>query len=134
MTSLDGIDVSKIRAFDTGATRNSDEGKYDYEAFLSPAVLEEYASYMHEHRKQADGNIRDGDNWQNLFGADHYNVCIKSLFRHFVDLWFLHRGYKRTEHETGKPLTRRRVCCSIMFNVQAYLFKLLKEEENDGAK
>jgi hypothetical protein len=39
----------------TGATRNLDEDKLDYEGFLSPYVLRRFAAYMHEHRKTPDG-------------------------------------------------------------------------------
>jgi hypothetical protein len=53
-----------MREFETGATRNPEEGKLDYEGFLSPLVLECYAKYMHEHRLQSDGKLRDSDNWQ----------------------------------------------------------------------
>jgi len=120
----------EMRKFESGATRNSDEGKLDYEAFLSPAVLEEFAKYMHAHRKQADGTMRDGDNWQNLFGEHHYKVCMKSFMRHCMDLWFLHRGYRRYCPEDGHELSKKEMCCAIMFNVMAYLFKLLKEESD----
>jgi hypothetical protein len=40
-----------MREFTTGATRNLDEDKHDYEGFLSPYVLRRFAAYMHEHRK-----------------------------------------------------------------------------------
>jgi hypothetical protein len=53
-----------MRNFTTGATRNSDVNKLDYEGFLSPVVLEEFAIYMQTHRKQADGKLRESDNWQ----------------------------------------------------------------------
>lgn len=62
--------MSKIvREFDTGANRDLDEDKYDYEGFLNPKVLEAYAKYMHKHRYLKDGSIRDSDNWQILFGG-----------------------------------------------------------------
>ena len=53
-----------MRNFDTGATRDVDTNKLDFEGFLSPVVLERYAEYMHKNRVQADGNLRDSDNWQ----------------------------------------------------------------------
>ena len=53
-----------MRTFDTGATRDSDNDKLDYEGFLSPLVLRRYAEYLHKHRKQSDGKIRTSDNWQ----------------------------------------------------------------------
>src|SRR5580698_7792736 len=59
-----GIGVAEFRTFETGATRNLDASKYDYEGFLSPLVMERFGQYMHKHRVQADGSLRDSDNWQ----------------------------------------------------------------------
>jgi len=109
-----------MRTFETGATRNTLEGKPDYEGFLSPVVLEIYGKYMDSHRKQADGNLRDSDNWQKGIPQDVY---IKSMFRHFMDLWLLHRGKERNCTETGEPLTKQELCCALMFNVMGYLFE-----------
>ncbi len=52
------------REFISGATRNSEEGKLDYEGFLSPLALARYAQYMHRHRELEDGTLRASDNWQ----------------------------------------------------------------------
>jgi hypothetical protein len=108
-----------MRKFETGATRNSEEGKLDFEGFLSPIVLERFAKYMDKHRIQADGNVRDSDNWQKLFGEEHLNVCMKSSWRHFFDWWKQHRGYKSNEDIEDS-------ICALIFNANAYLFKLLK--------
>lgn len=108
----------KIRKFNTGATRDSNEGKYDYEGFLSPIVLEAYGKYMHKHRKQSDGSLRDSDNWQKGFGDNHFSVCIKSLWRHFHDLWMEHRGNKSREGLDD-------AICGMMFNIMAYYHKVL---------
>ena len=113
---------TEMRQFGTGATRNSDEGKYDYEGFLSPLVIERYAQYMNKHRKQADGKLRNSDNWQNLFGEHHLDVCMKSAWRHFMDLWKQHRGYKGQD-------TLEDSLCALLFNIQAYLFKILKDKQ-----
>jgi hypothetical protein len=114
-------DNGVMRKFGTGATRNSDEGKYDYEGFISPLVLERYAQYMNKHRKQADGKLRDSDNWQKGFGDNHLDVCIKSAWRHFMDLWKQHRGYKGQD-------TLEDSLCALLFNIQAYLFKILEDK------
>lgn len=53
-----------MREFRTGATRDNDEGKYDYEGFYHPLVVKRFGQYMDKHRKQADGKLRDSDNWQ----------------------------------------------------------------------
>ena len=86
--------MSKIRKFDTGATRDDDLTKNDYEGFFSPLVIEAFGDYMNKHRKQADGKLRDSDNWQKGFP---YSVLMKSLWRHFLDLWKYHRGFKGKE-------------------------------------
>ena len=123
--------MGEVRKFDSGATRDTDNGKFDYEGFLSPLVIEAYGEYMHRHRIQSDGTLRDSDNWQNLFGENHCSVCMKSLWRHFLDLWFLHRGYERTDSKDGHKITKKEACCAILFNVQAYLFKILKESKDE---
>ena len=109
-----------MRVFKTGATRDSEEDKLDFEGFISPIVLQRYAEYMHKHRKQADGNLRDSDNWQKGLTKDCY---MKSGWRHFMDWWMEHRGYKSREG-------LEEALCATMFNVQGYLFELLKEKEN----
>lgn len=115
--------MSKIRKFNTGATRDTEETKLDYEGFLSPIVLEAYAEYMHRHRKQSDGKLREPDNWQKLFGEKHYDVCMKSLMRHIMDLWLEHRGFKS---RNGKE----DALCGILFNTMAYYYKFLKEKNH----
>lgn len=117
--------MGKIRKFKTGATRDTNEGKYDYEGFLSPIVIEAYGKYMHKHRKQSDETLRDSDNWQKGFGDRHFDVCIKSLWRHFFDLWMEHRGFKARE-------TIDDAICGILFNVMAYYHQLIiNREKND---
>ncbi len=80
-----------MRTFETGATRDTEEEKLDYEGFLSPLALEAYARYMHKHRTQADGSLRDSDNWQKGMPL---SVYMKSLWRHMVALWTIHRAGK----------------------------------------
>jgi hypothetical protein len=115
-------DEPKMREFSTGATRNLDTSKLDYEAFLSPIVLKAYAEYLNKHRIQADGKVREGDNWQKLFGEEHYAVCMKSGWRHFMDWWLYHRGFKASESIDD-------ALAALIFNASAYWFKLLKERE-----
>jgi hypothetical protein len=112
---------NQIRKFETGATRDTEEGKYDYEGFLSPLVLEEYGKYMHQHRKQSDGGLRDSDNWQKGIPRTAY---IKSLWRHLFQLWKLQRGIE-TRDEKGNLVTIPEACSAILFNVQGYLFEYL---------
>jgi hypothetical protein len=113
----------KIRRFETGATRDIDHGKLDYEGFLSPAVIERYAQYMHKHRIQPDGNLRDSDNWQKGIPLSAY---IKSCWRHFMDWWKYHRGDKSVDIEE--------VLCAVMFNAMGYLHETLKERNPGESK
>lgn len=107
-----------MRQFETGATRDSEEGKFDYEGFISPRTLEAYAAYMHENRYQTDGSIRSSDNWQKGMSNEVY---MKSKFRHFMDTWMGHRRQKKVN--LVKSL------CAELFNTLGYLDNLLKEDE-----
>lgn len=114
-----------MRKFDTGAVRDSDENKLDFEGFLSPLVLMSFANYMHKNRYLKDGTIRDSDNWQQGFGTpeEHYASCIESMLRHMVDLWLNYRGFEKlSRSDTEEAL------CAILFNSQAYLHQLKKTD------
>ena len=115
-----------MREFDSGATRDNDGGKIDYEGFISPLVLKRYAEYLNEQRVQSDGNLRDSDNWQGMFGEKHYDVCMKSAFRHFMDFWLEHREGNGSETGIEDAI------CGLLFNAQAYLFKILKDKTPSG--
>jgi hypothetical protein len=105
-----------MREFSTGATRNIDEDKLDFEGFLSPLALEEFAKYMHKNRLQADGKLRDSDNWQKGIPMKAY---MKSLYRHFFDTWKRYRGLETPEDQITN-------LCGLMFNAQGMLHELLK--------
>lgn len=112
------------REFKSGANRNSDEGKLDYEAFNSPIVDWYYAQYMHSHRLLEDGTMRDGDNWQKGFPLE---VIHKSLARHYKDYHLITRGYRVLEGD--KEHFIKDILCGIIFNAKAHLHQLLKDEE-----
>lgn len=114
-----------VRTFTTGATRDTEENKFDYEGFLSPQVVRRFGAYMHKHRVQADGKLRDSDNWQKGMPFDAY---MKSLFRHFMDAWSLHRGLPITDPD-GEAVTLEDALCACLFNIQGYLHELLREQE-----
>jgi len=116
--------MSEIRKFNTGASRDTNEGKNDYEGSLSPLVIKAYGDYMTKHRKMSDGSLRPADNWQKGFGDNHFSVCIKSAWRHFLDLWMEHRGYKSRE-------TIDEAICGLLFNVMAYYHQLLVNRKKD---
>lgn len=123
----------QVRKFDTGATRDTSEGKLEYARFNSPLVMKRYAEYMDLHRKQSDGNLREPDNWMNLFGDKHEDVCLDSLFRHLMDVWLINKGFPNEAREDIES-----ALCAILFNTNAYLFKVLldkqKERKNDESK
>ena len=105
-----------MRQFKTGATRDNDTNKIDYEGFLSPLVLERFGEYMLKHQFQADGKKRDSDNWQKGIPKDAY---IKSGFRHFMAWWKEHRGIK-TDDGIEDDI------CALIFNAMGYLHEHLK--------
>lgn len=112
--------ITAIRTFDTGATRDQDQTKPDYEGFLSPRVLEAFGRYMTKHRVQSDGSLRASDNWQKGIPR---SVYMKSMFRHFVEIWGMHRNgglYKAGAEQLEESL------CALLFNVMGYLYELLE--------
>ena len=115
-----------MRKFNTGATRDTDEGKLKIEGFIDPLVDQRYSQYMHVHRKQADGELRSPDNWQKGIDRDAY---ADSMIRHVLDFRLHYDGYPdlAVEHDIECVL------CAIMFNVRGYLFEILKEKRAKGA-
>jgi hypothetical protein len=107
---------AKVRKFDTGATRDTDEGKPDYEGYLSPLVIEAYGEYMLKHQEQSDHTQRSSDNWQKGIPKEQY---MKSGWRHFKDWWKSHRK--------GTP--DREAMLALMFNVMGYLHEELKPKK-----
>lgn len=107
-----------IREFESGATRNLDEDKLDFEGFFCPLVFEEFAKYMHKNRLQVNGELRDSDNWQKGIPIRAY---MKSLYRHFFDTWKNYRGYKTPEDQITN-------LCGLIFNAQGMLHELLKSK------
>lgn len=98
-----------MRNFETGATRDTDENKIDYEGFLSPQALERFGQYMLVHQTQADGKKRESDNWKKGIPQEAYK---KSLIRHVFDFW-------KTPTEE--------LACAIIFNIQGWLHEELKK-------
>ncbi len=117
-----------MRVFASGATRDTDDLKNDYEAFLSPLVLEAYGDYMTAHCVQADGTVRDGDNWQKGIPKGAY---MKSLLRHVLVVWKLWRGWPVRAESVGGTLqavTLKAALCACLFNVMGLLHELLRDE------
>jgi hypothetical protein len=108
--------TTEMRTFTSGATRNLDDNKLDYEGFLSPLVLERYAQYMHKHRKQADGSMRPSDNWQKGIPIKEY---MKSLWRHVMDVWRHVRGLPGEDSFEDS-------LCAVIFNASGMLHERMK--------
>lgn len=107
-----------MREYPSGATRDTDEGKIKYLGFFSREVMVRFGEYMHKHRTQADGQLRCPDNWKKGINRDDY---IDSAFRHFMDWWAEHDG-------DGSRDGLEEALCALLFNVQGYLFEILKEK------
>lgn len=126
---LDSPEPSKIRTFESGATRDVDTNKLDPEAFLDPLALGEYFEFMHRHRFQKDGSMRDGDNWTKGFTR---KAIAKSAWRHFYDVWRMHRGLPPKSEDAlhlyttyGKDRAMVESLCGLIFNGFAYLREIL---------
>jgi hypothetical protein len=115
----------KGRYFEGGAYRDTDQGKPDYEGYLSPAVIRAFGCYMLSHQKQSDGNIRESDNWQKGIPMKEY---MKSMFRHFMDVWELHRSGFEIGKKKKLELMEESLC-AMMFNTMGYLHELMKDHE-----
>jgi len=107
-----------MRQFDSGATRDTDKNKLDYEAGLSPLVLKRYLEYLQKHTIQTDGKQRAYDNWQKGIPLPVY---MKSKFRHFMSTWLIHREWSKEDIEES--------LCAELFNTNGYLHEILKEKQ-----
>lgn len=106
-----------VRLFETGATRDLDVSKLDYEGFISPELLRAFATYMDFNRHLPDGSVRASDNWQKGIPLDVY---MKSGTRHFMDWWMVHRELPNNEGLIWALM-------GLMFNVQGYLTEYIKK-------
>lgn len=113
----------KKRIFKTGANRNSDENKLDYEGFISPLVELVYANYLHLHRLLEDGSMRDSDNWQKGIPKKE---LMKSAHRHWQDIRLLFDGYKVAEGQ--KEITMVEALCGMKFNIDAMIHAEMTQE------
>ena len=111
-----------MREFSGGATRDDDDTKPDYEGYLSPLAIRRYGEYMTKHRVQADGKLRDSDNWQKGIPPTAY---MKSLWRHMVELWSIHRGFDIFNRSADyRAASKQEALCAIIFNAFGYLHEL----------
>jgi len=115
-----------MRKFESGATRDDDKSKLDFEGFFSPSVLNRYAEYMNKHRKQADGKLRDSDNWQKGIPLAVY---MKSGYRHFFDWWANHRNVTSVVKDDVEESL-----CALLFNTMGYLHEYLNLNDYQNLK
>lgn len=113
--------TANVRRFGTGATRSPLSDKLCYSRFMDARVIKRYCEYLHLHRTQTDGKVREPDNWKQGIPAESY---IDSMFRHFMDVWLFEQGYYNDTVEDQET-----ALCALMFNVQGLLFEILKTKE-----
>lgn len=106
-----------MRKFDTGATRDSDDDKLEYKGFYSPRVMKVFAEYMHSHRKQSDGQLRDADNWKKGIPLEAYE---SSFIRHVLEWW------EALENQDRKTMDK--IAPALMFNIQGWVFERTRNE------
>lgn len=116
--------TKKVRVFDTGATRDVDVDKANYEGFLHPLIIKRFGEYMHKHRVQVDGGLRDADNWQKGIPKQS---AMESGWRHFMDWWLEYKGFAAREGVED-------ALCGLIFNAEVYLLRVLEERKYGGPK
>ena len=114
--------AGKIRVFETGATRDANDGKHEYSGFNSPLVEKRFAEYMTGHRKQSDGSVRSSSNWKKGIPIEVY---LQSAHRHFIDLWLHLDGYAGEANESDIES----VLCALRFNVNGMLHEIIKKRQ-----
>lgn len=114
-----GRDSGDLRTFATGATRDTAQDKHEPWGFTSALAEQRFCEYMHHHRKQSDGKLRDSDNWKKGIPADAYK---HSLGRHIQDLRLILEGYPEAARESDLE----EVLCSVLFNVQGLLHETVR--------
>ena len=117
--------IGTMRTFDTGATRDTDEGKPDYRGYLSPAALKRFGQYMTEHRKQSDGGLRASDNWKKGIPPIEYT---SSLLRHVFDAWDMYEEAEYRLEAIAASKEWQDLLCAVLFNVQGLIHETLKFE------
>lgn len=109
-----------VRTFETGATRDSAEGKMELAGYLSPLVIKRYGEYMLKHQYQSDGVRRAAGNWKKGIPLEAY---MESLTRHHLDVWLHHEGYSSEAREDIEE-----ALCAVIFNSMGYLLSILTSD------
>lgn len=82
-----------MRTFDTGATRDNNNGKLEYSNFIHPLADYSFAEYM-KSKQIIWGEYRRWDNWQKGIPEES---LYESLIRHIETLKLLKKWYKVVE-------------------------------------
>jgi hypothetical protein len=102
-----------MRTFETGATRDTDEGKLHLKDYLSPTALLRYGEYMRQHGPVIDGTPQP-DNWKKGIPIDAY---MDSLVRHVLALW--------KQYDTSGTIDQD-AACAVLFNTFGLLHETVK--------
>jgi hypothetical protein len=116
-----------MRKFSTGAIRDDDKNKINYEKGLSPLVLEAYGEFMRGNNMMPDGSYRDEGNWKKGFTKQSY---MESKWRHFMTTWMIHDEF--IEDPTCAKIIKS--LCAELFNTMGYLHVVLLERRIATAK
>lgn len=112
-------DNGTLRTFDTGATRDTGEGKIEPWGYMSPLVDKAFSEYMLRHQTQSDGNKRESDNWKKGFPLDAF---WHSMSRHVLDFRLIYEQFP----EEARTQDIIETLCAIKFNVDGMMHELLK--------
>ena len=115
----EALKENTVRRFESGATRSGGV-KLEYTRFFDARVNKRLAEYMHKHREQADGTLREPDNWKKGIDKESY---VASLARHEKDTELWLQGYPEEMTETIEDSL-----LAIMFNAHGMLYEILKEK------
>jgi hypothetical protein len=115
-----------MQQFGSGATRNDDGNKNDYRGFVSPIALVAYGDYMREHRTQADGSVRDSDNWKMGIPRQKY---LSSIKRHENDVHLIMEGHVAINPDTGEEVSLKEALSALFFNVQGLLHEVCLDRD-----
>ena len=114
--TTDGDPREVIRVFNSGATRDTDEGKLNFRRFFSPRVLRRRAEYMEKHRIQSNGELRPPDNWKKGIPLEAYADSLARHHQEFQEL--LESGVWGGEQI-------EEILAAVMFNCEGFLYELL---------
>jgi len=121
----DAESEAAITSYETGATRSKRTHKFDYTGFTSPLAINIFANYMHKHRLQSDGKLRDSDNWKK--GIPNKD-CLESLDRHVRSIIAISQGIKCINADDGEEETMEDVLCAARFNIDCILHNTAVED------